>query len=115
MSSKRSKDKKSKKSENQSNTYLRKGSCKIPVQIPCPDCNDFFDINLAGLTENLNFQLLRFEDSDIEIDTASGSVKGRICKVGIDFIEIKEKDGIIVTILKDKIIQIRWLKELSTS
>jgi hypothetical protein len=53
------------------------------------------EINLAGLTGNLNFLLLKFEGNDVEIDIILGDEikkeRGKIYNVGIDFIELKQK------------------------
>ena len=96
-------------------THFRKDGCRIPVSFPCCDCNDPFRLNLAGLTENFNFQLLRSEGCDVEIDITFGATenkeRGKIYNVGIDFIDLKKENGSIVTILKDKVSQIRWLDD----
>jgi hypothetical protein len=104
-----------KKGECQHDHYLIKEGCKIPAYFPQCDCNHLIEINLAGLTGNLNFLLLKFEGNDVEIDTILGDEikkeRGKIYNVGIDFIELKTENGMIVSILKDKIGQIRWLKD----
>ncbi|WP_144549568.1 hypothetical protein [Peribacillus simplex] len=115
MPSKSSKSKKRKKRDCHSDTHFKKDGCKIHAKFTsCRDDNTLC-LNLAGLTENLNFQLVRFKDCVVEIDTifgvAENKVRGKICNVGIDFLEIKKENGTIVTILKDKVSQIRWLDE----
>ena len=59
-------------------THFRKDGCRIPVSFPCCDCNDPFRLNLAGLTENLNFQLLRSEGRVVEIDTTLGAAVNKV-------------------------------------
>jgi len=90
----------------------------IPVRFPyldCEDCGDFFEINLAGLTDNLNFELVKFKGQEVEIETTlcseENKISGKIYNVGIDFIELLNDHGRIVTILKDKISHIHWLNE----
>ena len=65
------------------------------------------------MTGNLNFQLLKSEGCNVEIDTAScdnmNKQRGKIFNIGIDFIELKKENDVIVTILRDKISQIIWL------
>ena len=90
----------------------------IPVHYPnhdCEDCGDFFEINLAGLTDNLNFELVKCKGQEVEIETTfcseENKISGKIYNVGIDFIELLNDHGRIVTILKDKISHIHWLNE----
>lgn len=103
-------------SSNQDHHFL-KGRFLIPVHYPCNDCVDcgeFFEINLAGLTDSVNFELVKYKDHEVEIETTTckdNKVSGKIYKVGIDFIELLKDNGRIVTILKDKISQIHWLNE----
>ncbi|KOP80561.1 hypothetical protein AMS59_04040 [Lysinibacillus sp. FJAT-14745] len=81
--------------------------CKKCSKYPCICCDKFFVLNLAGLTDNLNYELLRYKGQKAEIETVFCTIEcGVICNIGIDFIEIKEQDGAIVTILKDKISRI---------
>ncbi len=96
-------------------TYFRKEKRIIPVSFPCCDCDDRVRLNLAGLTGNLNFQLLKSVGCDVEIDTTisagENKERGKIYNVGIDFIELKKENGTLVTILKDKVSQIHWLDD----
>lgn len=115
MGSKNSKSKKRKKSECHCNNHFCKEECKIQINFSrCRDDNHLC-LNVSGLTDNLNFQLLRFKDCEVEIETILGStgnkVRGKVRDVGIDFIEIEEEKGKIVTILKDKVSQIHWIDE----
>ncbi len=67
-------------------------------------CNRHFCLNLAGLTDSLNFKLLSKRRRPIEIGTIMGaSFHGKSKYVGIDYLDIKENDSTVVTILKDKI------------
>lgn len=77
------------------------------VKYPISFCDNFFTINLAGLTENLSFQLFKLKGHKVEIETILGTQEhGVICNFGIDFIEIKKSDGTVVLILRDKISKI---------
>ncbi|WP_460010637.1 hypothetical protein [Lysinibacillus sp. CTST325] len=59
------------------------------------------------MKDNLNYELLRYKGQKAEIETVFGTMeRGVLCNFGIDFIDIKEQDGAIVTILKDKISKI---------
>lgn len=79
-------------------------SRKKCIKYPLSFCDNFFTINLAGLTENLSFQLLKLKGHTVEIETILGTQEhGVICNFGIDFIEIKKRDGTVVLILRDKI------------
>ncbi|MGM9948712.1 MAG: hypothetical protein ACI33P_01235, partial [Lysinibacillus sp.] len=76
------------------------------------DCRDFFDVDLSGLTDNLNFKLLTCKDCKLEMKTMDGcKKKGKTDHVGIDFVDIKDANDHIVTFLKDKIVSIDWLSK----
>lgn len=91
----------------QSHTHFSRDRCLKCSQYPCIGCDKFFVLNLAGLTDNINYQLLRYKGQKAEIETVFCTKEcGVIWNFGIDFIEIKEKDGAFVTILKDKISKI---------
>ena len=111
MGSNKSKDKKCGNDQKIIRNHFTICGCSIPYQVPCHHCEDQFHINLAGLTDNLNFQLLKMEGCELEIDTTVGThtrtERGKIHNVGIDFIEIQNDNGQIVTLLKDKINHIR--------
>ena len=67
-------------------------------------CNRYFCLNLAGLTDNLNYKLISKRLRPIEIGTIGGeSYHGKTKHVGIDYVEIQDKHASIVTILKSKI------------
>ena len=86
--------------------------CKKCVKYPLSFCDDFFTINLAGLTENLSFQLFKLKGHKVEIETIAGThERGVICNFGIDYIEIKKNDGTVVLILRDKISKIYLLTD----
>lgn len=73
-------------------------------------CDNFFIISLAGLTENLNFQLLKHKGCEVEIETIFGTKEcGVIYSFGIDYIEIKRSDGTVILFLKDKINKIHLI------
>ncbi|WP_185807733.1 hypothetical protein [Lysinibacillus telephonicus] len=47
----------------------------------------------------------------MEITTSGGyELIGRTDNVGIDYVDIKSLNGTVVTVLKDKIDHIKWLK-----
>ncbi|MGE7688751.1 hypothetical protein ACQKMI_06040 [Lysinibacillus sp. NPDC097214] len=91
----------------QSHTHCSKDGCIKCSKYPNSCCDKFFVLNLCGLTNSLNYQLLKYKGQNVEIETVSGTKEsGILCSFGIDFIEIKEKDDTFVTILKDKISKI---------
>lgn len=74
------------------------------------DCRDFFQVNFSGLTNNLNYKLLKHKGCELEMNTIDGRRKKRKTDhIGIDFVDIKNENGHIVTVLKDKIVSIDWL------
>ncbi|SOC14983.1 hypothetical protein SAMN05880501_10815 [Ureibacillus xyleni] len=74
------------------------------------DCD--LNVNLAGLTDNLNFKLLKFRKIPVKMTATNGfQLKGFTHHVGIDFVDIKKENGTIVRILKDKIAHIKWMKD----
>ena len=76
------------------------------------DCRDFFQVDFSGLTDNLNFKLLKGKDCKLEMNTIDGRRrKGKTDHVGIDFVDIKNDHDDIVTVLKDKIVWIDWLSQ----
>lgn len=74
------------------------------------DCRDYlFEITLAGLMDNLNFKLLKNRNCPLKVATEGGcQFTGKTCNVGIDYIDIKDRHGKVVTILKDKLSHIEW-------
>ena len=95
--------------------HFLEGGFSIPIHYPnldCEDCGDFFEINLAGLTDSANFRLVKYIGRNVEIETTSRTegniISGKIYNVGIDFIEILADNGKFIMILKDKISQIHW-------
>ncbi|WP_338470567.1 hypothetical protein R4Z10_17465 [Niallia sp. XMNu-256] len=99
------------KRRNVNGEFKVEGHC-IPYEAPCHDCSDDHDhnnhrLNLAGLKDHLNYKLLTMSDCELVIHTTIGThthqEKGKIYNVGIDFIEIKNHNDQIITILKDKI------------
>lgn len=95
--------------------------CRDPfIDFRCPL---FSRQRLAGLQGSLNFQLFRFKGCPIvvELECCDGKVnvvEGRICNVGIDFVDIIQDGGRhedkscdrdrVVTILLDRICNIVW-------
>ena len=76
-------------------------------------CNKHFSLHLAGLTGDLNFQLFRRKGccAKVELECASEtkSIEGRVCAIGIDFVDILKNDKTVVTIMKQRICTIHWL------
>lgn len=91
--------------------FFIKGDCKIPVNVP-PFCDNRVRLWLGGLTGNLNFLLFRQKGCKVKINFdcngKNETVKGVICQVGTDFLDILQKDKTVVTILQDRINRIRW-------
>lgn len=100
---------KDKKTNEKKVSHFNKGKCHFEVTLPCRDCHNDIRLNLAGLTDNLNFKLLSLEDRKVEVDTSCTKEKGIIEDVGIDYIELKNKRKKNVIILKDKIDHIHLL------
>lgn len=100
---------KDKKTNGKKVSHFHKGKCHFEVTFPCRDCHNDIRLNLAGLTDNLNFKLLSLEDRKVEVDTSCTKEKGIIEDVGIDYIELKNKRKKNVIILKDKIDHIHLL------
>lgn len=93
-------------------TFIWKGSNRIPVKYPYCDCSRYKRLSLAGLTDNINFRLLKNAGREVEIETTFRMEKGRIYDIGTDYVEIKEENGLIVTMLKENIRHIRWLDQI---
>ena len=90
--------------------YFRENKKRVRfANCDCKDCKDFFRINPAGLNNHLNHKLLKFEDCPLEIVTDLGWRKrGKTHDIGIDFVDILSKNGLVFTVLKDKIDHICW-------
>lgn len=93
-------------------------SCQKPRRVKLttlriPICNDLIRPQLAGLTNNLNFQLLRKKKCPviIEFDAAGDEeqITGVICAVGTNFIDIRKRDDSVVTLMPDRITRIKWM------
>ncbi|WP_281883470.1 hypothetical protein [Paenibacillus sp. YYML68] len=84
--------------------------CRIPSTINV--CDNQVRLRLAGLTGNLNFQLLRAKGCrvTIEFEGAQGQteVSGEIASVGTDYVDIAQVDRTVVTIMQSRIIAVRW-------
>lgn len=80
----------------------------------CRECHcSPFHLRLAGLQGNLNFQLFRFKGCPvtIELECKEGKineVKGKICNVGTDFVDILQDNKTVVTVLLNRICKITW-------
>lgn len=73
-------------------------------------------VNLAGLTDHVNYKLVKYRKIPVKLTAINGyTLTGKTYQVGIDYVEIKKENDTIVTILKDKIDRIKWLKETCES
>lgn len=83
------------------------------INVHVPDCDDRIQLKLAGLTGNLNFQLFRQTGCRVIVEVECGEkkslVRGTVCNVGTDFLDIRKKDGKVMTILRDRISRMKWL------
>ena len=69
-------------------------------------------INAAGVNNELNHKLLEFKECPLEIITDSGWRKqGETHDIGIDYVDILATNGLVYTVLKDKIDHISWLNK----
>jgi len=81
----------------------------------CTPCFPF-QIRLAGLQGNLAFELFRLKGCNVIVHldcpgNAPKTVEGKICNVGIDFVDILQKSGCtstVVTVLIQRICKITW-------
>lgn len=95
---------KGKKKESEQNRHtFHKDDCQFEVTFPCRDCHDNIRLNLAGLTDNLNFKLIKSENRHVEVHTPCAIEKGKIEQVGIDYIELANEKKQNMILLKDKI------------
>ena len=82
------------------------------VRMANSNCQDSISINTAGVNNELNLKLLEFKECPLEIVTDSGWRKqGKTHDIGIDYVDILATNGLVYTVLKDKIDHICWLKE----
>jgi hypothetical protein len=92
--------------------FLITKSCCIPVSCPTIVCDPRIFLNLAGLTGNLNFQLFRLKGCQVEIELSSpceDKVEGIICNVGTNFVDVKQDDNTVITVLIERIRLIKWV------
>lgn len=84
--------------------------CLIPIS--SVHCENPFNLRLAQLNQNLNFQLFAMKGSRVEIEFecqgGNDIVKGVICNIGTDFIDVLRDSGVVATILKERICRIDW-------
>ena len=89
---------------------LKKKRCKKNRHVDLCDCKDFHRINFAGLRNDFNQKLRKCKNCEFDMRTVAGSRKrGKTHQLGIDFVDLKERNGRIVTVLRDKIDHINWL------
>lgn len=90
--------------------FLLTKNCCIPVSCPPITCDPRIFLNLAGLTGNLNFQLFRMKGCQVKIELSdcNDEVEGVICNVGTNFVDVKQTDNTVITILIERIRLIRW-------
>ena len=89
---------------------LHAGGCCIPFS--SEKCLNPFNLRLAQLNQNLNFQLFGMKGCRVEIEYecrgGNDEVKGVVCDVGTDFISVLKDNGVVATILKERICKIDW-------
>lgn len=70
-------------------------------------------LRLAGINNNLNFELFRHRGNRVIIEVSSGDktekIRGVLCNVGTDYVDIKRSNGRVNTILQSNIQKIEWL------
>ena len=73
------------------------------------DCEDYHRINTAGMKNNVNRKLNRCRNCEFDVTTVGCSKKrGKVNQLGIDYVDIKERKGDIVTVLRDKVHYFNW-------
>lgn len=87
--------------------------CCPPIKnVPIPDCDDRIQLRLAGLTGKLTFQLFRMKGCELEIEIVCAEqrekIKGVICNVGTDFVDLLQDNKTVTTILINRILHINW-------
>jgi len=89
---------------------LRFGDCCVPYSSVC--CNRPFNLRLAELNQNLNFQLFGMRGCKVRVEYecqgSNDEVTGTVCEIGTDFLAVKKESGVVVTILKERICKIEW-------
>ena len=89
---------------------LQAGGCRIPYSSVA--CRNPFNLRLAELNRNLNFQLFRMEGCKVSIEYecqgSNDEVVGTICGIGTDYIQVRKANGVVSTILKERICKIEW-------
>ncbi|MCM3671313.1 hypothetical protein M3181_20345 [Mesobacillus maritimus] len=90
--------------------------CDVPFKVsPFNFCLPNFRLNFNGLNGNLAFQLFRFKGCKVKVFidcSESGStseIRGVICNVGTNFVDVIKEDKTVVTILIERICKIEWL------
>ncbi|WP_128102313.1 hypothetical protein [Paenibacillus sp. DCT19] len=70
-------------------------------------------LRLAGINNNLNFELFRHKGNRVIIEVSSGEksekIRGVLLNVGTDYVDIKKANGRVITILQSNIQKIEWL------
>lgn len=90
------------------NHLLSSHHCCIPTHVPHFHCDPRIQLRLGGLTGNLNFLLFRAKGRRAKIETDTGSVTGKICGVGTDYVDLLQENKTLVTLLHDHIKKIEW-------
>ncbi|HZG83486.1 hypothetical protein [Paenibacillus sp.] len=89
---------------------LHAGGCCIPFS--SEKCLNPFHLRLGQLNQNLNFQLFGLKGCRVEVEYecrgGNDEVKGVVCDVGTDFISVLKDNGVVATILKERICKIDW-------
>ncbi|WP_232695916.1 hypothetical protein [Brevibacillus daliensis] len=88
------------------------GDCCIPLIAPP---QNLIHLRLAGLDKNINFNLIRHKNSSVKIyylcDEKVRKIKGTVCDVGTDFVDVANKDSDkVTTIFQSRIVKIKRYK-----
>lgn len=96
--------------KNKCKSCSKKGN-SISVKYYCCHSEQKIKLNISKLTDNLNFQLIKYPKRKILIETIAPKIeiKSNIHRIGVDYLDIKQKNGEIVTVWKDKIKKIYLL------
>lgn len=97
-----------------SHQYLSACGCQIPLHFPRQIHNiPEIRLRLGGLVDNMRFHLIRGIGCPVvaEVEGAEGKprkVRGKICNVGTDSLDLKMKNGTITTLMLSRLHSLHW-------